>query len=163
MTIEGTTLTLGPRGLGKLMLTDFEVDLRQVSVAFPLRGDILTCGVGLTLADGITVYFWTLTLEQVILAELASRGVPVDPQPRSASDIWGFRRGSTSTVATVPRWRLQRWAPLVLVIGTACLIPVWMALASPLLRVWLALVWVVAIGFGIFDWRQGRRSRPPQG
>jgi hypothetical protein len=70
------------------LFTEFRVRLDQVRSAFRLRGRVMTSGVGFTMTDGHTGYFWTWSRAEEVLAAFRARGVTIDPQPRGARALW---------------------------------------------------------------------------
>jgi hypothetical protein len=75
------------------MVETFDVPLAQVRVAFPLRGRLVTSGIGVEDFEGRTAYFWTRR-GQAILDRLAARRVTIDPAARRPREVWRayFRR-----------------------------------------------------------------------
>lgn len=84
LTIADGRLRLHPRPFPFPMFTDFEVPLREIAAAFPLRGTLMTSGVGIELSDGLLAYFWTLSNQGPVLAALHQHGVRIDQTPRRA-------------------------------------------------------------------------------
>jgi len=89
LTLSHGCCAIRPRVARKL-LAEFIVPVDQVSAAFPLRGRVLTAGIGLTTSDGATAYFWTWHGSKVLDALRAS-GVSVESVRRRATKVWRFR------------------------------------------------------------------------
>jgi len=69
------------------------VDASEIMVAYRLKGELLTSGVGLELSDGRVVYFWTLRDQDRVLIALGRSGITIDSVPRPAR-TWPFQRPS---------------------------------------------------------------------
>jgi hypothetical protein len=88
LTLDDSGLLLRLRGrLGRSAESQFAVRPSDIASAYPLRGRIFGSGVGLDLIDGRFAYFYSVRHGSQVLRALASRGVSIDEEPRSA-----FRR-----------------------------------------------------------------------
>jgi hypothetical protein len=123
LVLDREELRLCPRWFAAWLFTEFRVRLDQVRSAFRLRGRVMTSGVGFTMTDGHTGYFWTWSRAEEVLAAFRARGVTIDPQPRGARALWRALRTST-TVATapVPHRALAWLAPVGAVAATVIMI-----------------------------------------
>jgi hypothetical protein len=65
----------------------FEVPLESIRAAFPMRGRVVTVGIGLEADDGRTAWFWTYQ-GPALLAQLREHGVPVETETRRAAGVW---------------------------------------------------------------------------
>ena len=75
------------------LLPGILVDASEIMVAYRLKGELLTSGVGLELSDGRVVYFWTLRDQDRVLIALGRSGITIDSVPRPAR-TWPFQRPS---------------------------------------------------------------------
>lgn len=114
LVIGDRSLCMRPRLFGALMMTRFEVDLDQISTAFPTRGVLMGGGVGITLLDRSTAYFYAPRRQSEVLAALAERGVDVRQEARRATQLfWTTRSGASA--AELPRFSkpLQALTPIL--------------------------------------------------
>jgi hypothetical protein len=123
MVIDDRSLCLRPRLFGALMMTRFEVDLDQISTVFPTRGALMGGGVGITLLDRSTAYFYAARRQQEVLKALADRGVEVRQDPQRATQMfWTTRSGASK--AELPRFPkpLQALVPILALLSVFILI-----------------------------------------
>ena len=156
LVIGDETLTLRPRKIGRLIMTDFVVGLDQVTAAFRLRGTFMTSGVGIRLHDGAEAYFWTSSKQDAVLAALNERGVPVDTEAQRAQQVWSLRgRESEATLPTFPRM-LQTLTPVLAIIGTAIMIVLVILAESWWIGTIAVLLWVFSTVSTLGLWWKGR-------
>ena len=161
LVLDGEELRLRPRWFAAWLFTEFRVRLDQVRSAFPLRGRVMISGVGFTMTDGHTGYFWTWSGAEEVLAALRERGVTIDPQPRSARALWRALPTSTTVATTpVPHRALVWLAPVGAVAATVLLIVFITNPDLPLWFRWLVVpAWALGLIANFFVWRAAR-SRP---
>ena len=156
LTVRDGELVLRPRLFGAWILTDFAVPLSGIARAYPLRGRVMTAGVGLSLTDGQVAYFWTFDRAQV-LAALASVGVPVESEPQRASRVWSLWRPGTTATRT-PRLPRPLVALFPLLALASVLVLVWLLVSSPSpsFRVFIVLFWSVLMVIDTRVWWHSR-------
>lgn len=86
LTVSDGHVSIRPR-VGSSLLASFEVPIDQVTAAFPLRGRILTAGIGLTTRNEATAYFWTWR-GPLVLDALRAQGVNVETARRRPAKMW---------------------------------------------------------------------------
>jgi hypothetical protein len=135
----------------------FEVAPGDIAVSFPLRGKVMTAGIGIELSDGRVAYFWTFQDQREILDLLAQLGVSVDYEPRrptgSLSGQWSRAVRGTPTVP-LPKPMIPIF--MIAVLGVIVLVAVQ---GSPV--GWLAagLGGVVWMTRSFMFWRRQRQTR----
>lgn len=157
LVIDDRSLCLRPRLFGALMMTRFQVDLDQISTAFPTRGILMGGGVGITLLDRSTAYFYAARRQQEVLKALEDRGVDVRKDAQRASQMfWTTRSGDSN--AELPRF------PKLL----QALVPIFALLSVPVLYSRVAdseslgsqvaniAFWAVCAGIAIPIWWKSR-------
>lgn len=159
LVLDGEELRLRPRWFGARYVTEFRVRLDQVRSAFRLRGRFMTSGVGFTMTDGQTGYFWTLSQADEVLAALRERGVTIDPQPRGANALWRILPTSTTVATTPVPHRVFVWLiPVGVVVATVILI---VFVTNPELPLWfrwsMVATWASSLIPNFFVWRAARR------
>ena len=77
----------------------------------------MTSGVGFTMTDGHTGYFWTWSRAEEVLAAFRARGVTIDPQPRGARALWRALRTSTTVATESSRSRARAALPWLAPVG----------------------------------------------
>jgi hypothetical protein len=159
LVIDDRTLTLRARSLGRLMLRDFDADLDQVAAAFRLRGTIMTSGVGIRRRDGVIAYFWTYTKQDAVLAALSERGIQIEKAQRARA-VWSFRDGENRPVLPAMPTLLQTLAPVLVLLGTAIAVVLFIVAGSWPTRLVVVVVWVLSVISALGLWRKGR---PRQG
>lgn len=165
LTIGPDSLRMHSRSLLSAIFSDFEVSLRDIAAAFPLRGTFMTSGIGFELSDGQLAYFWTLGDKDRIFAVLQQRGVPIDLEPRRALGVvsgqfgmlWnGGRAASPSSVAKVPGYSqpMKRLMPLFILLGIA-IIAISASSGTPF-GWFVAAIGAVSVVRSIAHWRRNR-------
>jgi hypothetical protein len=91
LNIDDELVTLRVSMLGRLSPVRVSVAPSDIKVAYRMRGQLLTPGVGLDLTDGRVLYFWTWANKREVLDALRGRGVRVDPLARRPSAIFPWR------------------------------------------------------------------------
>jgi hypothetical protein len=91
LSVDQQTLTLAPRWFARVFIRPLVVPLGEVEVAYRLRGQFMTSGVGFDTHDGRTVYFWTRSAQDEVLRALTRLGVTIDSTPRRATAQWRLR------------------------------------------------------------------------
>jgi hypothetical protein len=86
LSLSDGRLSIRPR-LAQGMLASFDVAVGEITAAFPLRGRVLTAGVGLTTHPDQTAYFWTWRGGRVLDA-LRAEGVNVEAERRRPAKMW---------------------------------------------------------------------------
>lgn len=162
LTMSEVSLRIHPRSFAAVMFSDFEVPLREITVAFRLGGSFMTSGVGLELSDGQLAYFWTRRDQDRVLAGLQQRGVLIDLAPRRATGALSGQLGSL--------WKWGRKTPSVaknpgLAKPAKVLMPFFMLAGIAVIVVFASMGslfgWVVA-GIGVVGFARSivwRRSR----
>lgn len=173
LTISGSTVRMDPRGFASVMFTGFEVPLREIASAFPLRGTFMTAGVGLELSDGQLAYFWTLGDTSQVLGVLGDRGVSIGLESRRARGavsgqfgllLSGGQGPSPSRVAGTPGYSplmlrlMPIMAPLGIVLGTV--IFVLFVLQGTAFGFFGAVIAAIGVLQAIRRWRGSRKATP---
>jgi len=173
LTISDSTLRMDPRLFASVMFTGFEVPLREIASAFPLRGTFLNPGVGFELSDGQLAYFWTLGDAPRILGVLRQRGVSIGLESRRARGSLSGQLGllfsggqgpSPSRVANTPGYSplqsrlMPITAPLGVVLGTV--IVVLFVIQGTAFGFFGAAIAALGVLQSIRTWR-GSRKAPP--
>jgi hypothetical protein len=161
LVLDREELRLRPRWFAAWFHTEFRVQLVQITSAFRVRGRVMTSGVGFTMTDGQTGYFWTWSHTDEVLAALRARGVTIDPQPRTAGAIWRALPTSTMVATTPVPHRAFAWLlPVGAVAATVIMI---VLVTDPDLPLWfrwfMAGAWASGLLSSFFVWRAAR-SRP---
>jgi hypothetical protein len=160
LVLDREELRLSPRWFAAWFYTEFRVQLGEITSAFPLRGR-MTSGIGFTMTDGQTGYFWTWSQADEVLAALRARGITIDPQPRRARAIWRALPTSTLVATTPAPHRAFVWLlPVGAVAATVIMI---VFVTNPDLPLWfrwfMAATWAAGLISAFFAWRAAR-SRP---
>jgi hypothetical protein len=160
LVLDGEELRLRPRWFAAWFFTEFRVQLGQITSAFRLRGRV-TSGVGFTMTDGQTGYFWTWSQADQVLAALRERGVTIDPQPRRARGIWRALPTPTMAATTPVPPRAFVWLlPVGAVAATVIMIVLVTNADLPLWFRWfMAATWAAGLISSFVAWRAAR-SRP---
>ena len=159
LVIDEHALTLRPRGIGRMFMTDFVVGLDQIAVAFRLRGTVMTSGVGIRLRDGLLAYFWTYSKQDAVLSALAECGVRIEPGEHPARGLWSLRgRDSEAILPTLPMF-LQTLAPVLALFGTAIMIVLFIVAEYWWMRSVIVLIWAFSMATTLGLWW---KSRPKQ-
>jgi len=156
LVIDGTSVSLRPRGIGRGLMTDFIVDLSEIEAAFKLSGLVMTSGVGLRLRSGVNAYFWTFSQQDAVLAALAAKGVHIEQGSHPATGLWSLRTPDSGAI--LPRFPalLQALTPMLALISTAILIVVFVVAQHWWMRAFVVLVWAFSMVTTLGMWRRGR-------
>jgi hypothetical protein len=84
LTMTDSRVILAVWLVSRLVRGGMTVQVSEIRVAYPARRRVLPSGVGIELADGRVLYFWTSYADQV-LDGLGRRGVPLDRAPRQVT------------------------------------------------------------------------------
>jgi hypothetical protein len=158
LTVRDGELALRPRWFGAWFFTRFAVPVSEIEQAFPLRGRVLTPGVGLSLTDGEEAYFWTFDGDRV-LAALAGVGVPMGPEPRRASHRWRLwrRRGTAATRTAQMTRPLVLLFPLMALVSIVMMIALLASNSNGWLDALIGTAWLVALVVNSRVWWHSRR------
>lgn len=156
--LDDRTVALRPRSFAKLMLTQYEVALADVEVAFEARGTLGSPAVGLRMRDGTVAYFWTASQRHHVLSELESRGVTIEAGTFPIEGQWSLRSAPRgSVVSGFPR-PLVRLIPAITVASVGLLILLMTLIPSWPLRIWLMAVWALSTTLTLRVWWRSRQE-----
>ena len=160
LVVDDRRLILRTRGIARVLVTDFVVDLDMIATAFRLRGTMMTAGVGIRLHDGVVAYFWTLSKQDAVLSALAERGIPIELGAHRARGLWSIGgHRSDAVLPTLPAL-LQTMAPVLVLLGTAIVGVLFIMAELWWMRLVLVLIWVYSTVSALALWSKGRRRDP---
>src|SRR5438270_12616714 len=166
LTVAADRVRIAPRGIARLVSTDFDVPLWQIHSAFPTPTISTTPGVGLELADGHVAYFVTWTYRRAVLEELARHGVHVTAETRPIAPGTVLRCGFSlrpTRSSAVPLPKVPRPLIPVALLSTLVSAAILGAMTGQVgvLAPLVLLIGGFAIARSFLLWSHSRREGPP--
>ena len=158
LVLDDAKVTLRPRSLARVMLSDFAVRLDLVEAAFKVRGNLGASGVGFRLHGGGIAYFWTGSEQDEVLAALISRGVVLEPGTMPVRTQWTLKRAKVGSPVAALSPLFQRLAPFLVGFSVVVLIVLWQVAEEWWLRIAFLVLWAVSAATTLALWWFSRQA-----